>query len=242
MKKKENHFIGKFPPKEFEYHDSNTTEEQFSEFNKLIQSNSGETIIDNFITKNPEILTTVLNHFGTGNHKGWVFPKLTLTPKIEHMYQKGMIPDFIIGGQSSDGQEWWIVELKGADEQVIIIDKNGRIRFSDTVNKGICQLFEYIDYASEKQSKLRQDFGLKNFREPYGLLIIGRESEFESNPRKQKLKAAWNRLNRSKLEIRTYDFLLGEFRTALARKDNYANHLKESISEDMRFLINKLAR
>ena len=221
-KQKDDKFTGKFPPKEFEYHDSDTTNEQFFEFNKLIGENSGEKIIDEFITKNPEILTTVLNHFRTGNHKGWVFPKLTLTPRIEHMYQKGMIPDFIIGGQSSDGQEWWIVELKGANEEVFVIDKNERIRFSDTVNKGICQLLEYIDYASEKQSKLREDLGLKNFREPNGLLIVGREIEF-TEQRKQKLKASWNRLNKGKLEIRTYDFLLRQFKNALQRKESFSN-------------------
>ena len=224
MNKYEDIFSGKFPPIEFKFHDSMTSFEQFQKLNDLIINNSKETIIDKFITKNPEILTTILHHFETGNHKGWVFPKLTLTPRIEHMYQKGMIPDFIVGGQSSDGQDWWIVELKGANEDIFFIDKNNRIRFSDVVNKGVCQLLEYIDYASEKQSKLREDFGLKNFREPKGLIIIGREQEMINDSRKQKLKSAWNRFHKGKLEIRTYDFLLREFRYALQRKNEWMNN------------------
>lgn len=84
---------------------------------------------------------------------------------------------------------------------------------------------EYIDYASEKQSKLLEDFGLKNFREPKGLIIIGIEVEIINDSRKQKLKSAWNRLNKGNLEIRTYDFLLREFRYALQRKNDWNNIL-----------------
>lgn len=238
--KKENKQNDKLSIKEFEYHDSFTTIEQFTAFDKIIRSNSGEKEIDDFITQNPEILTTILNHFRTGHNGGWVLPKLTLTPRIEHMYQKGMIPDFILGGNSSDGHEWWIVELKGANEEIVIIDKNERIRFADIVNKGICQLLEYIDFASEKQSNLRESFGLTNFREPNGLLIIGRENEFENNHRKQKLKSSWNRLNKGKLEIRTYDFLLREFRYALKRKENYENLKNAPQSEFLSGLFQRM--
>jgi len=213
-------FGGKFPPEEFQFHDNDTTREQFNEFNRLIEENSSEKTLDDFITKNPAILTTALHHFRTGNHKGWVLPKQQISIRIEHMYQRGMIPDFILGGQSSDGQEWWIVELKGANEEIIKIGKNGRIGFSNTVNKGICQLLEYIDYSAEKQSYLRDGFGLKNFREPNGLILVGRENEFQDE-RKRKLKASWNRLNKGKLEIRTFDWLGREFRSALFRKEDW---------------------
>lgn len=222
MKKKyEDIFLGKFPPEEFEYHDSYTTLDQFNNLIEIIENNSTEKIIDKYLTDNPEILTTILHHFETGNHKGWVFPKLTLTPRIEYMFQKGMIPDFIVGGQSSDGQEWWLLELKGADEKIFNIDKNNRIKFSDTLNKGICQLIEYIDYSTEKQNKLRDEFGLKNFREPSGIILIGRDVEM-NDIRKQKLKSYWNRLHKGKLEIRTYDFLIREFKYALQRKNSFS--------------------
>lgn len=81
-------FLGKFPPIEFQFHDNMTSFEQFKNLNNLILENYKETKIDNFITNNTEILTTILYHFQTGNYKGWVLPKLTLTPKIKQIYIK----------------------------------------------------------------------------------------------------------------------------------------------------------
>ncbi|MEM9886886.1 MAG: Shedu anti-phage system protein SduA domain-containing protein [Bacteroidota bacterium] len=221
MIEEESKWFGKFPDPKYKYHDSDTTYEQFEAFQSIVESNAGEKEIDEFITKNPVILTTALNHFRTGNHKAWVIPKQAISIKSKQTYQKGMIPDFILGGQSSDGQEWWIVELKGANEEIFKILKNDQIKFDDVINKGVCQLLEYVDYASEKQSFLRDSLGLKNFREPNGLLLIGRSSEFSSlNERKKKLKAAWNRLNKGKLEIRTYDWLIRQFENTLARQSS----------------------
>ena len=62
-----------------------------------------------------------------------------------------------------------------------------------------------MDYCSSAQSYLRDTLRLNDFREPEGCLIVGRESELLEDPRKQSLKAAWNRLSGGRLQIRTYD-------------------------------------
>jgi hypothetical protein len=117
----------------------------------------------------------------------------------------GLVPDFIIGGRSSLGFQWMVVELKGADENVF--SKNGRdISLSRTASRGVCQLLEYIDFCAKSQANIRDSLNLTDFREPTGLLVVGTQAE-SSDPRKRDLKAAWNRAKGS-LQIRSYNAFL----------------------------------
>ncbi len=67
------------------------------------------------------------------------------------------------------------------------------------MNKGVCQLLGDIDFCNENQDYLRHSFGLTNFREPNGILIAGRESEFNNDSDKKKMKGAWNRVSNGEL-------------------------------------------
>ncbi len=133
--------------------------------------------------------------------------------------QKGLIPDFIVGGCNSGGFSWFVLELKGADQQMLT-ESNNYLYFSSTVNKAIGQVIEYIDYCASVQSFLRDSLRLTDFREPKGLIIVGRESEFSDDPRREKFKSAWNRLMGHKIEIRTYDAILRYVRSEVEFKEN----------------------
>ena len=119
--------------------------------------------------------------------------------------QRGLIPDFIVGGKNSDGFQWWVIEIKSANQNLLRKNKNDEIYFTSEGNKGVSQLIEYIDYCRMYQSYLREIFKLKDFREPSGFLLIGTEHEFENDEIKQSFKSAWNRLTKPNLEIRTYN-------------------------------------
>ena len=182
------------------------TKAQVEEFENLLAESAGKRKIDEFLVTNPEVFTSAIQNFRTGHHGAMIIPKQVIRPRIKTIDDKGLVPDFIIGGKNSDGWDWWVVELKGSNQN-LFSQTNSDTYFSSEINKGICQLLEYIDFCSENQSNLRDTFKLEDFREPHGLLITGRESEVLENSKKQKLKAAWNRLNTGKLEIHTYDFM-----------------------------------
>jgi hypothetical protein len=191
---------------EFSTHQKFLKKEQVLGFKKLLDENASESEIDNYLQKNIEIFTSVLHNYRTGHHGTIVLSQQSIRPKIKSKNQRGLIPDFLIGGDSSYGWEWYVLELKSSTQN-IFTEKKDKVYFNSVINKGICQLLEYIDYCTENQTHLRDTFGLKNFREPNGILISGRESEF-NNEHKKRLKGSWNRVNKGKLEIRSYDWIL----------------------------------
>jgi hypothetical protein len=204
-----------WPSKEALTHEIMITKNEVDSFEELIKNNSAEKIIDGFLVGHPSIFTIALDAYSTGHHGSWVFPKQMIRPRIREI--RGLIPDFLIGGKSSDGFSWWVVEVKGANETIFAINNKDEIYFSGETNKGLCQLLEYVDFCSESQSNLRDSFKLQHFREPNGILLIGRDIELEDDKRKQNIKASWNRATNGKLEIRTYDWILRSLRPTFER-------------------------
>ncbi len=91
-------------------------------------------------------------------------------------------------------------------------------------------MLSYIDYCSEIQSTLRDQFHLRGFREPKGMLLIGRDKELDDDERKQKLKSAWNRVTKTSLEIRTYDALLRPFGQVVSYWEDLPKKGKTAVS------------
>jgi hypothetical protein len=87
-------------------------------------------------------------------------------------------------------------------------NRAGNISLSSAANHGICQLLQYIDYCSAAQSYLRDTLKLKDFREPRGFLIIGREEELSSDSGAQELSRAFNEMMAPRIEVRTFDALV----------------------------------
>ena len=145
--------------------------------------------------------------FATGlpdTMRGWIVSQQQIRPKtLTH----GLKPDYLIGGKSSSGITWHVLELKSPRDTLFVRTSKGRLKFSETAHEGVFQLLEYIDFCASQQAYLRDALGLKGFREPTGLLVIGRQSEFEESDH-QDMKAAWQRLTGGRLIFTTFDALL----------------------------------
>ena len=193
-----------WPPQEYQTDHRSADLLVLEEMVKLIDSNASETKLDSFITKNPSILSYLIGVYNTGHQGTWVIPKKTIKTKIQKT-DRGQIPDFLVAGKSSDGIEWFVVELKGANTN-IFSETNGRYFFSPEMNKGINQLFQYLHICDEDQAYFRDRHKLSNFRNPRAILLIGRSSEFNENKEKQTLKSNWNK-TLQRIRITTYDSL-----------------------------------
>lgn len=192
------------------------TQEQLKEFTYLIKNKASETDIHKFLEKNEVIFSFALKDFRTGHHGLWVYSKQEIRPKIKNRDIKGLIPDFIIGGENSNGHQWFVIELKGVNENIFKVDSSNNIGLSPIANNGLCQLIEYTDACCEIQSHLRDHFRMHDFREPKGILIIGSEDELKDK-RKKKLKRALNNNFNKNFELRTYDWLLRNFEDEMRR-------------------------
>src|SRR6516162_2928281 len=141
--------------------------------------------------------------FYTGHHMSWIFPKEQIRPSSDPV--GGLIPDYLMAGASSSGVDWFVLELKGADKRAF--GKTGkRVSLSLDVNKGICQMLNYIDRSCRDQAYLRYGLELSGFREPQGILLIGTEEETDDE-QVCDFKNAWNRIN-TRIQIRSYSHLL----------------------------------
>jgi len=213
MKLSDRKYPSDFPPEEFHIIPQ-ANKNSLEELRDLVEKASGEKAIDTFLKSNINVLAKCMNFTQYGHHGTWVIPQQEIRPHLTSS-QKGLKPDYLVGGKGSDGYRWFVVELKASNEN-IFVEKNGNVYFSSIVNKGICQLLSYIDYCSSAQAYMRDSLKLNGFREPEGFLVVGRESELENSSKKQDMKAAWNRITSNRIQIRTYDALLRSNSTSWA--------------------------
>jgi len=194
------------PPEEYLVPQRSVSEAEVRTLSDLVERGVSETEIDRFLRASPPLLVSALALINTGHHGSWVVPQQVIRPP-QGSVQSGLKPDFIVGGKSSDGFAWFVVELKGPGD-AIFSEASSRLLLSRPANMGVIQLLEYIDYCSQAQAYLRDTLHLIDFREPRGLLLIGRETELAGDRRRQALKAAWNRVAGDRLQIRTYSALV----------------------------------
>lgn len=195
-----------WPPEEYLLFENGITEEQVTGLQNRVESRTKETEIDSFLRNNRALLTAPLHWYSTGHHGAWVLSQQMLRPRLSTV-KPGLIPDYIIGGRSSGGFHWWVVELKGPDQSLFSGGKSD-IRFSSHLNRAICQTIKYIDYCDEIQSYIRDQMDLSDFRKPRGLILIGVEEELNSMRDRQKLRKSVNQVLGEHLSIRTYSSLV----------------------------------
>lgn len=179
-------------------------EEDVSEFRALIKNKKSETEIDMFLRKKYDIFVGILDIFNTGHH----YCKAISQPKIKLSISgisTGYILDWILLGKNSDGNQYFFVELKGAEKKIFTKTKE-KIYFSQECNKGINQLLFYLDYANRNQAYFRDELKLDNFSNPKGILIIGTADELTSEMKQH--KKAWNDILSGKISIITWDRVL----------------------------------
>ncbi len=183
-----------------------------SELRRMVEASASETDLDHFIRGEPNLLSSLLHFVSTGHHGGKVYPQQTIRPSVAGE-QRGLIPDYLISGQSSEGTTWWVLELKGPSEK-LFSGTGQKIRLSDTANKGLVQIHQYVEFCNEHQSSLREALQLKDFSIPMGILLMGRESELVDPHRRKMKKALGGPM--SPIRIRTWDSLLRSLEHKLA--------------------------
>ncbi|HAA02714.1 MAG TPA: hypothetical protein DCE18_05005 [Syntrophobacteraceae bacterium] len=206
------------PPDDLFVSYSSVTRTQLEQFEVLLDKNSSETGLDKFLRDNLSVLVNSLKVLKTGYDGAWIISKQHIQASMSSI-QNGLIPDFIVGGCNSCCFSWFVLHLDGAHQKILTEDNNF-LYFNSTVNMAIGQVIEYIDYCAAANSFLRNSLCLTDFREPKGLIIVGRESEFSDDPRREKFKSTWNRLMGHKIELMTYDAILRYVRSEVEFKEN----------------------
>jgi Domain of unknown function (DUF4263) len=185
---------------------------EMTELRRLIEQSASETEIDHLIRGEPNLLSSILHFASTGHHGGKVYPQQVIRPTVKGEV-KGLIPDYLISGESSEGTSWWVLEFKGPGEK-IFTGSGESIRLSDTANKGLLQIHNYVEFCKEHQSSLREALRLQSFSEPRGILLIGRETEFSDSHRQRMKKAVGG--EQAQIRIRTWDSFLRSLEHKLA--------------------------
>jgi len=193
-----------WPPVEYYVRESSIQSQEVEGLRELVMGNAGERKLDAYISQHPVLLTALLDFKNTGHHAAWVVPKKAIRSKVSSEIP-GLIPDFIVGGKNSFGITWYVVELKGA-EHSLFTKSGGNLYLSNTANRGLCQVLEYMHFCNSSQSYLRDTLKLFEFVSAEAFVFVGRESETD-NPREKALKSAINNIS-ANLQIRSYDALL----------------------------------
>jgi len=103
---------------DFKYVKFEATKEQLKILEELIVRKAPETDFHKFLEKNREIFSFALHSYQTGHHGSLVISKQNIKPHLKLNSSKGLIPDFLVGGDSSDGYSWWVIEIKGANDLI----------------------------------------------------------------------------------------------------------------------------
>jgi hypothetical protein len=219
---------GDYPPSQYKIDPHEFTNADLGKLISLIRKNSGETEIDTFLRTNLSLLSFSSSFFSTGHHGTWVIPQPVIKPS-GFTNGAGKIPDYLFAGDNSDGVTWWVIDLKSPQDSLYKEDKTGRIIETSKLTSSISQIRDYISYCTENQGFIRDTLGLKSFCSPYGVVIIGRESELKKDVRKQSYKAQFNRDSQT-IQIRTFDAFLRqiEFFAHTAHKLNFLEKIYTS--------------
>lgn len=198
-----------YPPKEYRVDPHDFSDDDLGRFISLIRKDAGETEIDSFLRRRLSLLSFTSSFFCTGHHGTWIIKQAQIKPP-GFVNGSGKIPDYLFAGDNSDGVTWWVVELKSPKDHLYKEDKNGRVVETAQLASGISQIRDYVRYCTENQGFIREALGLKSFTAPFGVMIIGRESELQKDLRKQAYKAQFNKDTQT-IQIRTFDAFLREF-------------------------------
>lgn len=218
-----------YPPNSYRVGRYDFDRDDLVKFVSLIRKQSSETEIDTFLRSNLSLLSFTSSFFSSGHHGTWVIPQATIKPS-GFANGVGKIPDYLFAGDNSDGITWWVIELKSPGDKLYKEDNHKRIIETTKLSSSISQIRDYISYCTENQAFIRDVLGLHSFVSPYGVIVMGRESELKKDLRKQSYKAQFNKDSQT-IQIRTYDAFLRQIRSAgqTAHKLNFLDKIYTSL-------------
>ena len=94
-------------------------EDEVIQFQELVKSKKSEREIDNHLRVASDLLTAFLHIYRTGHHRMKAIPQANICNTIQG-YVKGKIPDWLLCGDSSDGESWYFIELKGPADKIFV--------------------------------------------------------------------------------------------------------------------------
>src|SRR5712664_4220834 len=106
-----------WPPRRFFVEPESVGEVQALALKQLIKTNAGEKAVDGFLRQHPALLAACMNFTQFGHHGTWVVPQQFVRPPALPEI-RGLQPDYLVGGQSSDGYQWYVVELKSPKDKL----------------------------------------------------------------------------------------------------------------------------
>ncbi|MFH9666217.1 Shedu anti-phage system protein SduA domain-containing protein [Streptomyces globisporus] len=139
----------------------------------------------------------ILGHLVSGNHGTFVRHQVRFADKF--------VADFVIGGVTSMGMLWRLIELESPTARMVLNDGQP----SATLRKAVQQIRDWRRWIAEHfhtagAPEDRGGTGLEGIRlNPPGLIIIGRD-----NPAVPTEMMRNEILEESRIEIRTYDWLV----------------------------------
>lgn len=170
----------------------------------LIEQCKNEREINNVIKAHSDLLVAFLDIFNTGHHGITAVPEAHIKNCIKG-FGNGLIPDWLLMGKNSDGQQYYFVELKSPSMKIFVKKGNG-ICFSADCNKALNQLLSYISFAERNQSYFRDAYKFNDFENPKGLLVIGNRKDLTDEFLQQ--KRDWNKLFSGKIKVVTWNRIL----------------------------------
>ena len=118
-------YPAQYPPQKFLMPNKEIENAQVDALARLVEQQKSETEVDKYLRKNPALLGACLNFTHFGHHGTWVVSQQMVRPPLTSA-QTGLKPDYIVGGRSSEGFHWLVVELKGIN-QPLFVYKGGNL-------------------------------------------------------------------------------------------------------------------
>jgi hypothetical protein len=185
-------------------------------FKSILNSARNEKPLQELFEKYPAILIGSV----IGPHTTWVFPRVRL-PKPDGTL---WVPDFMVCDWTSVGPQWTIVELESPTFRRATKDGT-----SATCVHAVQQVNDYRRHLREHPNLVRDGGfpGIEGYCD--GLVVIGRTDEALTQIEANRLAE----FRGQRIEIASYDRLLGRFRDLL----RFRNHARQ----DLRRLVKKRA-
>lgn len=198
------------PPREYLFDPRKAAFEDMKALFELFKRDPTERDVDRFLREHREVLGTASCLFRAGHHGVWIIPQAKIKlPSLDG--DSGLVPDYLIAARSSDGIAWWILELKRPSDQMFKLRRDGSAEPTSPYLRAKDQLFKYLEYCETHQEFIRQQLGIRSFRRPYGVLVMGRERELKQHAAKMNAKRREN-AESPRYQVRTWDALLREIR------------------------------
>ena len=175
---------------------------------EVIESARDERPIQELLQTRPQLIASLVS-----GHSRYCVPKASLGGRY--------IPDFLLAKVDSSGVHWTLVELETPESTVTLASAND---FDRHTRKGLSQIREWRNWIQDNLDHARRlpaenGLGLIDIRpQAQGLVLVGRRRDLRQNAQSLRNQLAED----SRIDIRTYDWLLEQLEVVLRDGGSWA--------------------